>query len=278
MQQLSGQSGGLSNSLSTGKQLLNYRRASSENNMSENLIEFSDTDELDEVFEESSAFDFGLNWKPGNFGPIGSSVSAASSSAGTPPSQAAALAIGGGSISISKVVAPIRKLLEDNNQLLLDDQPTSWAPIIINNSRSNSRQTSSTLSSLISSNDDQFLAKSFNQIVNNNRNEKQNINRVINSGRLHVSNIPFRYRREHLSNMFKCFGQVADAEIIFNERGSKGFGFVSFVNPSDANRAKRAYDGLIIDGRKIEVNYATPRPRKSINKLPRDSRGWTRSS
>lgn len=242
--------------------------------MSENLIEFSDTDELDEVFEQSSAFDFGLNWKPGNFGPIGSSISAASqstsSNSGSPPAAPADAA----NVSIRKAsVAPIRNLLDENNQLF-GNPTTAWPPI--NNSRSTSRQTSSTLSSLIS-NEDQFLVKSFNQIVNNR--EKQTTNhRVINTGRLHVSNIPFRYRREHLTNMFKCFGQIADAEIIFNERGSKGFGFVSFVNPGDANRAKRAYDGLIIDGRKIEVNYATPRPRKSINKLPRDSRGWTRSS
>lgn len=80
--------------------------------------------------------------------------------------------------------------------------------------------------------------------------------------RLHVSNIPFRYRREHLANMFSMFGPVLDSEIIFNERGSKGFGFVSFAQPEDAERAKRSVDGLIIDGRKIEVNYATPRPKK----------------
>ena len=85
---------------------------------------------------------------------------------------------------------------------------------------------------------------------------------VPNSGRLHVSNIPFRYRKEHLANMFSIFGPILDSEIIFNERGSKGFGFVSFANPADAQRAKKALHGLIVDGRQIEVNYATPRPKR----------------
>lgn len=85
---------------------------------------------------------------------------------------------------------------------------------------------------------------------------------IINSGRLHVSNIPFKYRREHLANMFSSFGTILDAEIIFNERGSKGFGFVSFQRPEDADRAKRAFHGVVIDGRQIEVNNATPKPRR----------------
>lgn len=183
----------------------------------QNLIEFSDTeDALDDVFISSSPFNIGLNWKPGNFGPIGS------------PS------------------------------------PTS---------NSTSGSSSSTDSSRGSSN----RIFNFDQFANTKR-EKQTNTRVINTGRLHVSNIPFRYRREHLCNMFSIFGQILDAEIIFNERGSKGFGFVSFSKPSEANSAKRALDRLFIDGRQIEVNYATPRPRKSISKFPKDSRGWTKSS
>lgn len=84
-----------------------------------------------------------------------------------------------------------------------------------------------------------------------------------NTGRLHVSNIPFRFRKEHLARMFGVFGPILDSEIIFNERGSKGFGFVSFANPIDACRAKNTIHGLIVEGRQIEVNYATPRPRRS---------------
>jgi hypothetical protein len=56
--------------------------------------------------------------------------------------------------------------------------------------------------------------------------------------RLHVSNIPFRFRDPDLRAMFSPFGPILDVEIIFNERGSKGFGFVTFANSSDADRAR----------------------------------------
>ena len=59
------------------------------------------------------------------------------------------------------------------------------------------------------------------------------------SKRLHVSNIPFRFREPDLRAMFEKFGKVNEVEIIFNERGSKGFGFVSFANKDEADVAKR---------------------------------------
>ncbi|XP_039446516.1 uncharacterized protein LOC120425920 isoform X6 [Culex pipiens pallens] len=77
--------------------------------------------------------------------------------------------------------------------------------------------------------------------------------------RLHVSNIPFRFRDPDLRSMFGQFGTILDVEIIFNERGSKGFGFVTFANSSDAERARERLHGTVVEGRKIEVNNATAR-------------------
>ncbi|OXA55582.1 RNA binding protein fox-1 3 [Folsomia candida] len=54
--------------------------------------------------------------------------------------------------------------------------------------------------------------------------------------RLHVSNIPFRFRDPDLRAMFGPFGPILDVEIIFNERGSKGFGFVTFAAAADGQR------------------------------------------
>ncbi|KAK3755906.1 hypothetical protein QZH41_019432, partial [Actinostola sp. cb2023] len=67
------------------------------------------------------------------------------------------------------------------------------------------------------------------------------------------------------------FGTVVDVEIIYNERGSKGFGFVTFSNNDDANRAREKLNGTIVDGRKVEVNNATPRP--LAKKSPSPTRG-----
>ncbi|XP_036425952.1 RNA binding protein fox-1 homolog 2 isoform X1 [Colossoma macropomum] len=77
--------------------------------------------------------------------------------------------------------------------------------------------------------------------------------------RLHVSNIPFRFRDPDLRQMFGQFGKILDVEIIFNERGSKGFGFVTFESSVDAEKARERLHGTIVEGRKIEVNNATAR-------------------
>ncbi|VDO64747.1 unnamed protein product, partial [Schistosoma margrebowiei] len=77
--------------------------------------------------------------------------------------------------------------------------------------------------------------------------------------RLHVSNIPFRFREADLRSLLGPFGPILDVEIIFNERGSKGFGFVTFMNAADAEKARENLNGHVVMGRKIEVNHATTR-------------------
>ncbi|XP_043849998.1 RNA binding protein fox-1 homolog 1-like [Dromiciops gliroides] len=92
--------------------------------------------------------------------------------------------------------------------------------------------------------------------------------------RLHVSNIPFRFRDPDLRQMFGQFGKILDVEIIFNERGSKGFGFITFENSADADRAREKLHGTMVEGRKIEVNNATARimtNKKTVNPY---TNGW----
>ncbi|XP_075686189.1 RNA binding protein fox-1 homolog 1 isoform X1 [Rhinoderma darwinii] len=92
--------------------------------------------------------------------------------------------------------------------------------------------------------------------------------------RLHVSNIPFRFRDPDLRQMFGQFGKILDVEIIFNERGSKGFGFVTFENSPDADRAREKLHGTVVEGRKIEVNNATARVMTNKKTLNPYTNGW----
>ncbi|XP_075435874.1 RNA binding protein fox-1 homolog 3 [Ascaphus truei] len=92
--------------------------------------------------------------------------------------------------------------------------------------------------------------------------------------RLHVSNIPFRFRDPDLRQMFGQFGKILDVEIIFNERGSKGFGFVTFETSMDADRARDKLNATIVEGRKIEVNNATARVMTNKKPLNPYTNGW----
>ena len=59
--------------------------------------------------------------------------------------------------------------------------------------------------------------------------------------------------------LFGKFGNVEDAEIIYNDKGSKGFGFITMSRGKDADNALIRLNHSIVEGRIIEVNLATPK-------------------
>jgi len=81
--------------------------------------------------------------------------------------------------------------------------------------------------------------------------------------RLHIANIPFSWREVELARLFGLAGVVTDAEVVTNERGSKGFGFVSMSSSGEAAQARQALHGAVVEGRRVEVNPAHPKaPRR----------------
>jgi len=86
--------------------------------------------------------------------------------------------------------------------------------------------------------------------------------------RLHISNIPFRFREQHLVQLLGQFGKVTAAEIIYNEKGSKGFGFVTMARGRDADMATLGLHGTVVEGRIVEVNLATKKTSGSRTQLP----------
>ena len=54
--------------------------------------------------------------------------------------------------------------------------------------------------------------------------------------------------------LFGKFGTVVEAEIIYNDKGSKGFGFVTMSRGKDADYALRKLNHAIVEGRVIEVS------------------------
>lgn len=75
--------------------------------------------------------------------------------------------------------------------------------------------------------------------------------------RLHISNIPYKWRNPDLEKLFAPHGEVIEAEVIFNERGSKGFGFITMATKEGADAAKAAIHQQPFENRIVEVNPAT---------------------
>ncbi|CAL2041434.1 unnamed protein product [Caenorhabditis brenneri] len=83
--------------------------------------------------------------------------------------------------------------------------------------------------------------------------------------RIYVSNIPFSFREQDLASMFFKYGRVLSVEIVTNDRGSKGFGFVTLDSIDSCEKARAALHESHVQGRIIEVRRATPTRRKLIN-------------
>ncbi|CAD6199673.1 unnamed protein product [Caenorhabditis auriculariae] len=82
--------------------------------------------------------------------------------------------------------------------------------------------------------------------------------------RIYVSNIPFSFREQDLAAMFYPYGRVLSVEIVTNDRGSKGFGFVTLDSVHACESARAALHESHVQGRIIEVRRATPTRRKVL--------------
>lgn len=79
--------------------------------------------------------------------------------------------------------------------------------------------------------------------------------------KLFVGGLAWATGDDGLRAAFEQYGEVSDARVITDrETGrSRGFGFVTFENPADADRAAEEMDGSELDGRRIAVNEARER-------------------
>ncbi|KAJ5116611.1 hypothetical protein N7456_000959 [Penicillium angulare] len=80
--------------------------------------------------------------------------------------------------------------------------------------------------------------------------------------KLYVGNLSWNTDDELLRSTFSAFGQVTDS-IVMRDREtqrSRGFGFVTFATPEEANAAAEALNEQELDGRRVRVNVANARP------------------
>lgn len=94
---------------------------------------------------------------------------------------------------------------------------------------------------------------------------------------LFVGSLPFSTTEETLNKLFAKHGQVQSAKIIKDKYtgNSRGFGFVEMSTDKEAAAAMKALNGHDLEGRKIVVKEALPRPDYSARRndnFPRQDR------
>jgi RNA recognition motif-containing protein len=82
---------------------------------------------------------------------------------------------------------------------------------------------------------------------------------------IYVGQLPYSTTAEELRTKFSEFGEVASLNLITDKftGQSKGFAFVEMPNNSEADKAIKALNKTMLQGREIKVNQAEPRREKS---------------
>ena len=82
------------------------------------------------------------------------------------------------------------------------------------------------------------------------------------SKKLFIGGLSWNTTSDQLKAAFESVGPVADAVVITDrETGrSRGFGFVTYANDADADKAVGQMNGALVDGRAVKVDPATMRP------------------
>ncbi len=80
------------------------------------------------------------------------------------------------------------------------------------------------------------------------------------SKKLFVGNIDWNSSEDDLQSMFSPYGEIEEVVIIKDKytNRSKGFGFITFSDDEDADKAVAELNGYKLNNREIVVNEARP--------------------
>ncbi len=81
------------------------------------------------------------------------------------------------------------------------------------------------------------------------------------STKLFVGNLSFNTTENDLQDAFAAHGQVVEATLMMDRMTgrSRGFAFVTYSTPEEAQKAIEAMNGAQVDGRALTVNVARPK-------------------
>jgi len=94
------------------------------------------------------------------------------------------------------------------------------------------------------------------------------LQRGMSGSKLFIGGLAWGTDEETLKDAFGSFGTVTEVKIILDrDTGrSRGFGFVNFSSPQEAQTALQEMDGRDLGGRQIRVDYATDRREAGVGR------------
>jgi cold-inducible RNA-binding protein len=83
----------------------------------------------------------------------------------------------------------------------------------------------------------------------------------MNQNRLFVGNLSYQTADTDLQDYFSQAGAVTSVNVMFDKMTgkSRGFAFIEFATPEDANKAVEEFHNKEFQGRALTVNIARPR-------------------
>ena len=80
------------------------------------------------------------------------------------------------------------------------------------------------------------------------------------SKRIYVGNLPWSVTKDKLDELFSSFGEIEESLVVVNKYTgrSRGFGFVTFKNDADADKAIAEMNEKDVEERNLRVREAKP--------------------
>jgi len=81
---------------------------------------------------------------------------------------------------------------------------------------------------------------------------------------IYVGQLPYSVTEDELRGIFAEYGKIAGLNLIMDKYSgrSKGFGFIDMPNNSEADKAIKALNKSMLNGREIKVNQVEERRKK----------------
>ena len=85
------------------------------------------------------------------------------------------------------------------------------------------------------------------------------------STKLFVGNLSFNTTENDLQEAFAAHGSVVEANLMMDRMTgrSRGFAFITYSSPEEAQKAIEAMNGAQLDGRALTVNIARPKEERA---------------